>query len=109
MDTPSERRKYPRSDITCRLRIELPNGRDLRTRSLNVSDGGVYFVTDEEVVDLGREMTVRLSVPRDTANTFFLEQFAAKARVIRRDPSPDGYEGVGVALKFEKVLALDLL
>ena len=107
METSSERRKYQRFDVPCRLRIELPGGRDLRTRTLNVSDGGAYFVTDE-VVDLGGEMTVRLAVPRDTANTFFLEQFAAKARVIRRDPSPEGYDGVGVALKFEKVLALDL-
>jgi len=107
METTSERRKFQRFDVPCRLRIELPGGHDLRTRTLNVSDGGAYFVTDQ-VADLGGEITVRLAIPRDTANTFFLEQFAATARVVRRDPSPEGYDGVGVALKFDKVLALGL-
>jgi hypothetical protein len=60
------------------------------------------------VIEIGGKVTVRLAVPRDTANTFFLEQFAARAEVIRRDPPPAGHPGVGVALKFEKVLSLDL-
>jgi predicted RNase H-like HicB family nuclease len=32
------------------------------------------------------QVNVRLTVPRDTANTFFLEQFAARAKVIRCEP-----------------------
>jgi len=52
---------------------------------------------------------VRLTVPRDTANTFFLEQFAAEAQVIRCDPPAQGQRMRGVALKFEKTLVLDLM
>jgi hypothetical protein len=107
MGASDERRRFTRFDVPCRLRIEWPSGRDIATRSVNISDGGVYFVTDE-VVDVGREVTVRLAVPRDTSNTFFLEQFAAKARVIRRDPPSDDQQGIGIALRFENQLALDL-
>ena len=107
MSTSANRRKHQRFDVPCRLRIQLPNGRDFRTRAVNVSDGGAYFITDE-VIEVGRELTVRLAVPRDTANTFFLEQFAAKAEVIRRDSLGEGQEGVGVALRFQQELVLDL-
>jgi len=108
MTSSDERRRYPRFDIPCRLRVELPSGSDLRARTLNVSNSGAYFVADEVVPEVGHTVTVRLAVPRDTANTFFLEQFAARAKVIRREPAVRERPGVGVALKFEKVLALDL-
>jgi len=62
----------------------------------------------DEVLEVGRQVQVRLTVPRNTANTFFLEQFAARAKVIRCDPLPDG-GGVRVALRFEKDLVLDLV
>jgi len=105
--TSSERRKHRRFEVPCRLRIELPGGHDVRARTVNVCDGGVYFVVDREL-EVGREVYVQLTVPRDTANTFFLEQFAARAQVIRCDQPPPGASGTGVALKFEKELALDL-
>jgi c-di-GMP-binding flagellar brake protein YcgR len=105
MGTAAERRRYHRFEVPCRLRIEWPSGREVQTRSANISDGGVYFVTDE-VIEVGREVTVRLAVPRDTANTFFLEQFAAQ--VIRRDPPDDEHQGIGIALQFANELPLDL-
>lgn len=107
MNTPKERRKYRRFDTPCRLRVQLPTGEHIRTRTLNVSDGGAYFLTEDEI-EAGQEVNVRVAVPRDTANTFFLEQFAAKARVVRREQPPDGETGARVALEFEKELALDL-
>jgi c-di-GMP-binding flagellar brake protein YcgR len=107
MSPADERRKYPRFDVPCRLRIEFTDGRDLRARTANVSDGGAYFLTSEDL-EVGREATVRLAVPRDTANTFFLEQFAAKAQVIRCDP-PHAASLTGVALRFERPLVLDLM
>jgi hypothetical protein len=107
MGTGAERRRYHRFEVPCRLRIEWPSGCEVQTRTVNISDGGVYFVTDE-VIEVGREVTVRLTVPRDTANTYFLEQFAAKAYVIRRDPPADDNQGIGIALRFEKELQLDL-
>jgi c-di-GMP-binding flagellar brake protein YcgR len=107
MATPAERRKHRRFDIPCRLRVQLPSGGNVRARTLNISDGGAYFIT-EEVVEVGREVDVGVAVPRDTANTFFLEQFAARARVIRCDPLGNEQSGTGVALEFQKALALDL-
>jgi hypothetical protein len=107
MSASTNRRRHARFDVPCRLHVEWPSGRDIRTRSLNISDSGAYFVTDE-VLDVGREVTVRLAVPRDTANTFFLEQFAARARIIRRDAPTADQQGIGIALEFEKQLELDL-
>jgi hypothetical protein len=106
MPAPSERRKYRRFDVPCRLNVDLPGGGGVRVRTINVSDGGAYFVTDEEI-EIGRQVNVRLTVPRDTANTFFLEQFAARASVIRCESEPQN-GGRRVALQFEKVLVLDL-
>ncbi len=108
MATAAERRRHRRFDVVCRLCIEAPGGTELRARTVNVSDGGAYFLTDEGI-EVGHEVRVRLTVPRDTANTFFLEQFAAQAQVVRRDPPGGGEKASGVALKFQKVLALDLL
>jgi len=109
MAVSQERRKYRRFDVPCRLNVELPGGGAVRVRTVNISDGGAYFVTDG-VIEVGRQVNVRLTVPRDTANTFFLEQFAARAKVIRCEPQrPKGdNDCAGVALRFEKVLTLDL-
>jgi c-di-GMP-binding flagellar brake protein YcgR len=108
MNTPKERRRHRRFDTPCRLRVQLPTGEHIRTRTMNVSDGGAYFLT-EDAVEAGQEVNVRVAVPRDTANTFFLEQFAAAARVLRCDHLDGRQPGTGVALKFEKELALDLV
>jgi len=107
MATVAERRKHRRFGVACRLAVELPTGRDIRVRTLNVSDGGAYFVADE-VLEVGRQVHVRLTVPRDTANTYFLEQFAARAEIIRCDPSGSERLGAGVAVRFQPSLALDL-
>jgi hypothetical protein len=107
MGTSAERRKHRRFEIPCRLRVELPSGGNVRVRAVNISDGGAYFITGQGV-QVGREVEVGVAVPRDTANTFFLEQFAARARVIRCDPLGEDQGGTGVALEFEKALALDL-
>jgi len=103
-----ERRRHRRHDLPCRIRVELPTGNNVHARTVNVCDGGAYFVVDD-VIDIGREVQVQLTVPRDTANTFFLEQFAARAQVIRCEVPSDGRSGMGVALRFEKELALNLL
>ena len=107
MAVSAERRQHQRFDVPCRLRLELPDGNGLRARAVNVSDGGAYFVAGR-VPAVGQEVGVRLCVPRDTANTFFLEQFAARAKVVRHDAPHEKGDGVGVALRFEKSLSLDL-
>ena len=107
MAVSAERRQHQRFDVPCRLRLELPDGHGLRARAINVSDGGAYFVAGK-VPAVGQEVSVHLGVPRDTANTFFLEQFAARAKVIRHDAPHEEADGVGVALRFKKKLSLDL-
>ena len=107
MATSTERREHARFAIPCRLRVEVEQGNSLRVRTLNVSDGGAYFVTAEGF-EIGHKVRVRISVPRDTANTFFLEQFAAEAEVVRLDRTSEGQLGAGVALAFARKLALDL-
>jgi len=107
MATGAERRKHRRHRIPCRLRVELPAGKGLRTRTHDVSDGGAYFVADEPL-KVGHMVSLYLAVPRDTANTFFLEQFVASARVVRAEPTGEEGGKTGVAVRFEKALALDL-
>jgi c-di-GMP-binding flagellar brake protein YcgR len=85
----------------------MPDGRQIRARTVNVSDGGTYFLA-QQGPEIGEKVTVRLAVPRDTANTFFLEQFAAQADVVRKEKAEPGDPRRGVALRFEKPLELDL-
>ena len=106
MVNPAERRKHERFALPCRVSVELPAGGDVRGRTVNVSDGGACFITETPPA-VGGQVCVRLTVPRDTANTFFLEQFAAKAFVVRCEPAAEG-SAQCVALRFEKELALDL-
>jgi hypothetical protein len=104
----AERRKHRRFDLPCRVQMEIPDNPGLNARTVNVSDGGTCLVSDQPV-EVGREVFIRLIIPRDTANTFFLEHFAARAQVVRCEPSPDVPAGaMHVALSFEKALTLDL-
>ncbi len=104
MAAPKERRSHPRYALACRLRLELPGGRSVRARAVNISKGGVYFLVDR-LPKVDAPLRVRLAVPRDTANTFFLEQVVAEAAVARRQAHE---EAEGVALAFRKPLDVDL-
>jgi c-di-GMP-binding flagellar brake protein YcgR len=105
MAVSTERRKHARFDVPCRVRVERPDGAEVRSRTLNVSDGGALFSASPPL-EIGESVHVRLAVPRETANTFFLEQFAVRARVVRHVPGVA--EGTGVAIQFERALALGL-
>ncbi len=107
MATAAERRQHPRFAVPCRLRIEWSEGTPVRARTINVSDGGAFFFADV-AARVGDSLQVLLSVPRETANTFFLEQFAVPARVVRRDSKDDESGEAGVAVRFEKPVRLDL-
>ena len=103
----TERRKHARFDVPCRLRIERRDAPALRTRTLNVSDGGALFPAPA-APGVGEAFHVRLSVPRETSNTFFLEQFAVRARVVRQEARRGSGEATAVAVEFERPLHLDL-
>jgi c-di-GMP-binding flagellar brake protein YcgR len=107
MATTTERRIHKRFDVPCRVRIERDEGPPLRARTANVSDGGAFFCADT-AARVGDHLQLLLSVPRETANTFFLEQFAARAEVVRREAPAEGAEEPGLAVRFEEPLGLDL-
>jgi c-di-GMP-binding flagellar brake protein YcgR len=105
MAVAAERRQHIRFEVPCRVRFAGPGGEEVRSRTLNVSDGGALLPAPLPVA-VGEALHLHLAVPRETANTFFLEQFAVRARVVRHVAGPA--EGPGIAVQFERPLRLDL-
>ncbi len=101
----ADRRVHPRYDIPACLRLEWEADDSVRTRAVNLSSGGAFFLA-AAAPDVGEAVRLHLAIPRDTASTFFLEQFAAAGRVIRREPGPEGATAVAVA--FDEPMALEL-
>ena len=54
----------------------------------------------------GRQLDLKLSIPRSTPNTFLMEPVAGQAIVVRHEPADDGARNV--AVRFEPPLTLDL-
>ena len=106
-----ERRAHRRYDLACPIAILDGNPEALfRGRCENVSDGGVYLtVRAAELADdpLPARMTIKLSVPRSTPNSFMYEEVAAEATLIRQFPCDDGRRS-GLALRFVRPVVLDL-
>jgi len=104
-----ERRKHPRFDLSCPIRIEGDAGNALhRTRALNVSDGGVFVaVPIDALPPFGSELNVQFSVPRTTPNTYMLEEFSSRAKVVRHQPMKDSRQA-GLAMRFAEPLELML-
>lgn len=108
---PLDRRRHLRRPLACQI-ILFDDGTDppLRTHTLNVSDGGVYLsVPTRNVPEQGRQMSLKLLVPRSTPNTYMLEEFNAPAKIVRHDMLLDNTQ-VGVAVQFlqQVNLALDV-
>ena len=104
----SERRKHPRFNLPCRVKIAVPDhDKDLRVRSVNVSAGGLCCLV-AAALSPGTDVFLRVAVPRDTANTFFLEKFSSAARVVRIDPPRPDEPEPRVALQFMSPLPVDL-
>jgi len=105
-----ERRRYPRHELPCPVALLGADGAALlKARTTNVSNGGVYVALGkaEGPGALPPRMTIRLSVPRSTPNTFLLEDFRSQAAVVRTDPAAQ-HRSPGVALAFARPLSLDL-
>lgn len=105
-----EKRQHTRFNVGVSFSLFSKSGKQLvDCRSSNLSDGGTYISVPIEVAGkLNGALNVSFSVPRNTENTFMLEDFAAHAKVIRHEPLEDDHEKAGVALQFEKPLELDL-
>ena len=104
-----ERRRHKRFVVRCPITLSTQDGEVLcRTRTGNISDGGTYLALPPEVLpSVGTWLSLRLSVPRDTPNTYMLEEFRSPARVVRHQPLKE--RGLtGLALQFAKPLDMIL-
>jgi hypothetical protein len=104
-----ERRKHKRHRLDCPVRLDRPGGKPGgKSRTINVSDGGTLLPAPEGFDPaVGQRVTVHFSVPRQTPNTFLLEQFEAPASIVRAETPKRGARGQ-VALKFDSPLDLGL-
>lgn len=106
-----ERRAHRRLVLTCPVVVSDEGGRELlRTRTLNVSDGGALLQApaDQELAP-GEPVKLLLRVPRSTPNTYMLEDFSSGANVVRRQAAADAAgPGQYVAVRFAEPLGLEL-
>lgn len=81
-----ERRRHRRLliefDLSCR-QVGSPVGHFHAGRTVNVSPGGLYFETDEEVCKPGNLVEVSLSIPARTGVLEFGGKIAGLAKVLR--------------------------
>jgi hypothetical protein len=78
------RRIHPRVELTCPIEITDSEGTVLlKTRTLNISDGGALLEPHEDTIEIGAPVDVTMNVPRSTANTFMFEQVSSSAHIIR--------------------------
>ena len=104
-----ERRRHKRQPLACPISLTADDGQELaKARTLNISDGGTLLpVPSDAAPPDGARVRVSFSVPRQTANTYMLEDFACGASVVRRQPAESEDER-RVALQFEQPLNLGL-
>ena len=100
------RRAHSRFELTCPITITDSSGNVLlKTRTLNISDGGALLEPHEDTIEIGAPVDVTMNVPRSTANTFMFEQVSSPAQVIRSQQAEDLES---LALMFIEPLKLDL-
>ncbi len=100
------RRAHPRIELTCPVTVTDSQGNVLlRTRTLNVSDGGALLEPREQTIEVGLPVSVAMNLPRSTANTFMFEEVLTSAEVIRSQQAADLES---LALTFIEPLKLDL-
>jgi len=103
-----ERRQYKRHPLGCPAHLADETGTCLVAgKTVNISDGGLLMpVAPEAAPKPGRRLSLKLSVPRSTPNTFLMEPIAGEGIVVRHAPADDG--AYYVAVRFEPPLTLDL-
>ena len=102
-----DRRRHTRHELVCPVVVVDEDGHELcRTRTVNVSDGGMLLSAGDRPIDAAGGVHVNLRVPRQTVNTFMYEDFFSVAEVVRRQPN--GGTAPAVAVKFPRSLKLDL-
>lgn len=104
-----DRRTYKRIDMSCPVVVfDMAGKKIAKSQTVNLSDGGMLLsVPAESLPAVETDVNITLSVPRTTANTYMLEDFAGQARVTRHEPLADK-AATGFALKFYKPMAMML-
>lgn len=105
----AERRKHKRQAIACPVSLSGEDEKFLaQSKTLDISDGGAIFaVPSKSVPRLDQKVAIVFSVPRSTPNTYMLEEFTGRARIVRHQPLLDN-EQVGVAIQFLPAMSLGL-
>lgn len=108
-DEAKERRKRERFDLACPVVVCDSQGQELlRTRTINVSDGGALLAASgAQAIPVGEAVQVTLQVPRQTPNTRMFEGFFTAASVVRHQDLPSE-EVAGIGLMFNRRLLLNL-
>ena len=100
------RRAFPRVELTCPIEVTDSEGKVLlKTRTLNISDGGALLEPHEDTIEVGAPVDVTMNVPRSTPNTFMFEKVNSTAQVVR---SQQAENLESLALMFIEPLKLDL-
>lgn len=105
----AERRQSIRMDVPCPYEVRDPSGAVLgKGRTLNIGNGGMFLpMRLDRLSEPDTTVQVRFALPRSTPNTYMLEDFSAKARVLRHQPLRDA-NLAGVAVQFDQPIDLGL-
>lgn len=104
-----ERRQFDRIGKACPVWFIKENANEIKARTINIGDGGVLCRIHENEVPwhVGDFVRMRLNIPRETPNTYFLENLETDGRVIRLEV-PGDQDGHLMALAFHPRLDLGL-
>ena len=107
--SPDERRAYRRFDLICPVVVTDSAGNELlRTKTLNLSDGGALLtMPTEQTIPLGQPVHIDMHLGRSTANTFMFENVSTDVNILRHEPMQD-HSSVATAMKFTKPMKLGL-
>lgn len=113
----SERRQFDRIGKQCPLwfvgeqsdQMTDQKADEIKARTVNICDGGILCRIKEDEVpwQVGDFVRMRINLPRETPNTYFLESIEADGRVIRFEIPGDG-DGHLMALAFHPRLDLGM-
>jgi len=108
---PYERRRYKRLRLPCPITLYDSQGKALvASKTIDVSDGGAFLqVPLEALPGCGTKVSVALSLPRTTENTYMLEEVDTNAVVVRHQPMKDEtLAGIGVEFQPPRDLMLEV-
>ncbi len=106
-----ERRQHKRHELRCPVVVRGDDGEPLaETATVNISDGGVFVtVPIDSVPARGCPVRLDLRIPRQTTNTYMLEDVTRRATVVRHTAlKDDGHAGVAVEFERDEPLQIEV-